>query len=245
MGGGFAGLAFGSLLAADGFFARHASAAGRSASSRTEPSKDPLAPRPSHFSGRAKSCIFLLMNGGPSQVDTFDHKPALEKYAGPAAPRGQKVHQLGRPPRRFPHALGAPLPPRWEKRPHDLGLFSKSAGARRPARGDPLLPRRQPRARLRPRRHEHGEHVDREAIARELVGLRPRHRKSESARLRRDPRQARRTDQRSAQLVERVHAVDVPGHALPAGRRSDPSTCAAPRASGLRRSASSSTCLRV
>ena len=95
MGGGFAGLAFASFLAADGFFARHASAAGRSASSRTEPSKDPLAPRPSHFSGRAKSCIFLLMNGGPSQVDTFDHKPALEKYAGQPLPADKKYINSG------------------------------------------------------------------------------------------------------------------------------------------------------
>jgi Protein of unknown function (DUF1501) len=30
----------------------------------------------------AKSVIFLYMDGGPSQVDTFDHKPALTKYHG-------------------------------------------------------------------------------------------------------------------------------------------------------------------
>ncbi len=34
----------------------------------------------------AKSCIFLTMNGAPSQVDTFDHKPALKKYAGKTLP---------------------------------------------------------------------------------------------------------------------------------------------------------------
>ena len=33
-----------------------------------------------------KSCIFLTMNGAPSQVDTFDYKPALEKYAGKTLP---------------------------------------------------------------------------------------------------------------------------------------------------------------
>src|SRR5207245_690784 len=34
------------------------------------------------FSARAKRVIHLFMNGGPSQVDTFDPKPALLKYAG-------------------------------------------------------------------------------------------------------------------------------------------------------------------
>jgi hypothetical protein len=35
-----------------------------------------------HFPARAKRAIFLFMNGGPSHVDTFDPKPALERYAG-------------------------------------------------------------------------------------------------------------------------------------------------------------------
>src|SRR3954447_18000879 len=35
-----------------------------------------------HLAPRAKRVIFLFMNGGPSHVDTFDPKPALEKYAG-------------------------------------------------------------------------------------------------------------------------------------------------------------------
>jgi hypothetical protein len=39
------------------------------------------APR-AHFPARAKRVIFLFMNGGPSHVDTFDPKPALEKHAG-------------------------------------------------------------------------------------------------------------------------------------------------------------------
>ena len=42
----------------------------------------PLAPKSPHFAPRAKRVIFLFMNGGPSHVDTFDPKPALEKYAG-------------------------------------------------------------------------------------------------------------------------------------------------------------------
>src|SRR5262245_26091011 len=35
-----------------------------------------------HFAPRAKRVIFLFMNGGPSHVDTFDPKPALQKHAG-------------------------------------------------------------------------------------------------------------------------------------------------------------------
>ncbi len=46
-----------------------------------------LTPRASHFPAKAKSVIHLFMNGGPSQVDLFDPKPLLTKYAGSAPPR--------------------------------------------------------------------------------------------------------------------------------------------------------------
>ena len=42
----------------------------------------PLAPRPPHFPARARSVIFLYMDGGPSQVDTFDPKPRLDREHG-------------------------------------------------------------------------------------------------------------------------------------------------------------------
>src|SRR5262249_14362036 len=41
---------------------------------------NPLAPKQPHHPPKAKSCIFLTMLGGVSQVDTFDPKPALEKF---------------------------------------------------------------------------------------------------------------------------------------------------------------------
>jgi hypothetical protein len=47
---------------------------------------NPLAPRAPHFPARAKHVIHLFMNGGPSQVDTFDPKPALTRYAGQPLP---------------------------------------------------------------------------------------------------------------------------------------------------------------
>jgi hypothetical protein len=46
----------------------------------------PLAPKQPHFAPRAKRIIHLFMNGGPSQVDTFDPKPGLVKYHGHKPP---------------------------------------------------------------------------------------------------------------------------------------------------------------
>ena len=46
----------------------------------------PLAPRSPNFTARAKSVVFLFMQGGVSHVDTFDPKPALDKYHGQAPP---------------------------------------------------------------------------------------------------------------------------------------------------------------
>ncbi|MCA9158640.1 MAG: DUF1501 domain-containing protein, partial [Planctomycetales bacterium] len=39
----------------------------------------PLSPKPGHLPAKAKNCIFLMMEGGPSHIDTFDPKPALSK----------------------------------------------------------------------------------------------------------------------------------------------------------------------
>ncbi len=41
-----------------------------------------LKPKPPHIAPKAKAVIQLFMQGGPSQVDLFDYKPALEKYHG-------------------------------------------------------------------------------------------------------------------------------------------------------------------
>ena len=86
MGAGFAGLALTSLLDADGFFGSKAQAKGAN-----EQTGSPLLPKPSHLPTRAKSCIFLFMFGGPSQVDTFDYKPLLQKRAGEAVPDSFKT----------------------------------------------------------------------------------------------------------------------------------------------------------
>lgn len=68
---GLHGAALASLLGAG--------AGGAYASSHATPD---LTPKKPHFEPKAKSVIQFFMNGGPSQVDLFDPKPALEKYAG-------------------------------------------------------------------------------------------------------------------------------------------------------------------
>ena len=45
-------------------------------------SASPLAVRQPHFTAKAKRVIFMFMHGGPSQVDTFDYKPDLQKNDG-------------------------------------------------------------------------------------------------------------------------------------------------------------------
>ncbi len=49
---------------------------------------NPLAPRPPHFPSRAKHIIHIYLNGGPSQVDTWDPKPELQRLGGQKLPLG-------------------------------------------------------------------------------------------------------------------------------------------------------------
>ena len=69
LGASLGSVAFSALLAQPG----HAFAAG-------VPEKiGPIAPRPVNLPAKAKNCIFLMMEGGPSHLDTFDPKPALAR----------------------------------------------------------------------------------------------------------------------------------------------------------------------
>ncbi len=88
MGAGFAGTALAALLSDDGFFG------GMAHASDGKPAPPPLKP---HFPSKVKSVIFLMMNGGPSHVDTFDYKPSLAKYAGQELPSSfQFINSGGR-----------------------------------------------------------------------------------------------------------------------------------------------------
>ena len=78
-GSGFGLLALSSLLA-------DASASAPAGDQRAERDVNPLAPKAPHAPAKAKSIIWLFMNGGQSQVDTWDYKPALEKFDGKELP---------------------------------------------------------------------------------------------------------------------------------------------------------------
>ncbi len=67
-----------------------------------------LKPKPSHFTPKAKAVIHLFMNGGPSQVDLFDPKPALKKFAG-TAPSRDIVNQI-----EFADQIGVMMPAPFE-----------------------------------------------------------------------------------------------------------------------------------
>ncbi len=85
LGNGFGALGLASVLAADGSLAQ---AAAPPALAGGAP--NPLAAKKPHHKAKAKRVIFLFMNGGPSQVDTFDPKPALAKYSG-QRPKGSNL----------------------------------------------------------------------------------------------------------------------------------------------------------
>lgn len=54
----------------------------------TSVTQNPLVPRAPHFPAKAKHIIHIYLNGGPSQVDTFDPKPMLKQYDGRPIPSG-------------------------------------------------------------------------------------------------------------------------------------------------------------
>jgi hypothetical protein len=71
---GLGGIALAALLD-EKLFAREAGAA-----------PNPLAARPPHYPAKAKSVIYLCMNGAPSQLDLFDPKPTLQRLNGELVP---------------------------------------------------------------------------------------------------------------------------------------------------------------
>ncbi|MAG93681.1 MAG: hypothetical protein CMJ48_08025 [Planctomycetaceae bacterium] len=91
LGGGFATLPLVDLLSRDGFFDSSAHAAPIASTQHI------LAPRKPHFATGVKHCIFLFMNGAPSQIDTFDPKPALAKHHGKPYQGELAVGSNGRP----------------------------------------------------------------------------------------------------------------------------------------------------
>jgi hypothetical protein len=59
---------------------------GRTKAAATGGAANPLAPKASHYPGKAKSVIFLFMAGGPSHLELFDNKPQLARFDGQLPP---------------------------------------------------------------------------------------------------------------------------------------------------------------
>ncbi len=102
-GGGFAALPLVDLLTRDGTIA------GAAEDSQVTGDRSHLAGQ--HFAAKAKQVVFFFLNGGPSQVDTFDHKPALTKHAGQDYHRKITIGSNGRP-------VGKLAPSPFRFRPH-------------------------------------------------------------------------------------------------------------------------------
>lgn len=75
---GVGALAALSLLKSDGLLAV--------APIEANPDANPLAPKPPHFAPKAKNCIFIFLEGAPSQIDLFDPKPKLNELHGQPLP---------------------------------------------------------------------------------------------------------------------------------------------------------------
>src|SRR5437763_13488842 len=72
-GGGFGLIGLAGLLQREGLLGAGAAA---------EPALNPMAVRPAHFPARAQRVIWIFINGGPSQVDTWEYKPDLARWHG-------------------------------------------------------------------------------------------------------------------------------------------------------------------
>ena len=202
---------------------------------------NPYAPKKPHFAPRAKSVISLFMSGGVSHLDTFDPKPALDKYAGqPLTGKGEIVVRQGNP--------GPLMPSPFTFRKYGQCGMDVSE----------IFP-------------EIAKHVDELAFLRSVYGKSNDHvqahyelntgkiqmglpsvgswvtyglglGESEPAGLRRDLRRARRTVRRTGQLERGIHAGGLSGHGVPRRGRSDYRSEAARRRSVRSSSATGSIC---
>ncbi len=99
-GAGFTGLALSGMLAAEGF-----------GNTVAKPGGSPMAPKKPMHPAKAKAVIFLFMYGGPSHIDTFDHKPKMVGMDGKTV----AVKTFGRGGRKNG---GRIVEPRWKFKPY-------------------------------------------------------------------------------------------------------------------------------
>lgn len=82
---GIGSMGLASIMSSEGLLAATGQVSGYATS--------PLAPKQPHFPAKAKHLIHLFMNGGPSQVDTFDPKPELTRLHGQELPKMLKTER--------------------------------------------------------------------------------------------------------------------------------------------------------
>ena len=149
----------------------------------------PFLPKKPHFEPKAKSVIFLFMEGGPSHIDLFDPKPELTRLHGKPLPPsfGKVITPMGT-------GGNTLLASKRKFTKHGQSGLEVSdwlphiADVRRRLRRDPLVlgRRAQPRRQRLP--DEHRLDPRRPAVAGVVGQLRPGHREPEPARLRRPAR---------------------------------------------------------
>ena len=89
----------------------------------------PLAERPAHFRPKATRVIFLFMDGGPSQVDTFDPKPRLTREHGQPIKVPVAADAIRQ--RRHGARFALEIPAVWAKRDPGQRPFSARGSLRR------------------------------------------------------------------------------------------------------------------
>ncbi len=85
-GTGFGALALADLMSQAGLLSAVPQGLFTGSSALGAEAVNPMLPKLPPLAAKAKHVIHIFLNGGPSQVDTFDPKPALEKYAGKSLP---------------------------------------------------------------------------------------------------------------------------------------------------------------
>ena len=204
--------------------------------------RNPLAPKARTSSREAKHIIHLFMNGGPSQVDTFDPKPALTKYNGKKPPTARPQDRAAAPATCSSRRSSSQVRPSPASR--SARSSPKSASVHRRPLRHPLDAHEHPQPRAVAVHDDLRRHPADPAEHGLLAALRPGHREPEPAGLRRPvPRQAGR---RPAALEQQLPARHLPGQPHSATRpKRDPIDHIRERqqsSAGRARSASSSTC---
>jgi hypothetical protein len=93
IGGGFAMMSFASMIGESLAQAESLNAKNPGSVAADTAATNPWMLKDPHFKPKAKHVIFLFMNGGLSQVDSFDNKPMLTKYHGQPMPGGDLGHE--------------------------------------------------------------------------------------------------------------------------------------------------------